>query len=71
MDTRRDLIVAVFCVLWLISNIVLIYITKNDSYVVYNNIGWIAIFTVITAFKCSSKKFRNWLLTPLKKLEKK
>lgn len=67
-DTYKDIFFACWCILWFILDMVLwkVYdFTLDDMQLV--NMIVIAVFTVITLVKLKSKKFYNWLHTPLKK----
>lgn len=67
-DNYKDVFFACWCIVWFIFDMVLWQVfdfTLTDMQLV--NMGVIAIFAVITLVKLKSKKFYNWLHTPLKK----
>ena len=69
MKTYRGLTVIIGCLLWLVGNL-LIWWKVDSLNVACNNFVWIGIFGILTILEYTNKKFRKWLLTPIKKSEK-
>ena len=67
MKTYRDLFFWSYCILWIINNCIVLFLTDDISYVNLTNLVMISVFSIITLIKCCSSKFNNWLSKPLKK----
>ena len=64
----KDIFFACYCIIWFVLDMLLWLVwdfTVDDIILV--NMGMIFIFYIITVVKMSSKRFYNWLHTPLKK----
>lgn len=66
MKTYRDLFFWCYCILWIINNCIVLFLTDDIGYVNITNLVMIGIFSVITIIRYCSKKFNNWLSKPLK-----
>lgn len=64
IDIYKDLVFWPIAILWLIGNIVETYYTGEAFFV---NMFYIMFMSVLILIKTFSKKFNNWLNTPLKK----
>lgn len=67
MKTYRDLFFWSYCILWIINNCIVLFLTDDIRNVNITNLVMIGIFSIITLVKCRSSKFNNWLNKPLKK----
>ena len=67
MKTYRDLFFWSYCILWIINNCIVLFLTDDIGYVNLTNLVMIGIFGIITFIKYRSSKFNNWLSKPLKK----
>ena len=67
MKTYRDLFFWSYCILWIINNCIVLFLTNEIGYVNLTNLVMIGIFGIITFIKCRSSKFDKWLSKPLKK----
>ena len=64
IDIYKDIIFWIIVVVWLTGNIVETYCTGEAFFV---NMFCIMFMSVLILIKTFSKKFNNWLNTPLKK----
>ena len=64
IDIYKDIIFWIIVVVWLTGNIVETYCTGEAVFV---NMFCILFMSVLILIKTFSKKFNNWLNTPLKK----
>lgn len=63
----KDIVFSCFCVIWFITDIVLWQIyefTLSDIQI--TNLVMIGLFGIITMVKYKSKRFNDWLNTPIK-----
>ena len=67
MKTYRDLIFWSYCILWIINNCIVLFLTDDIGNVNLTSLVMIGVFGIITFIKCRSSKFNNWLSKPLKK----
>lgn len=61
----KDVVFWSYAILWLVSNIVSFFITKDNFAVVATNCSFIVTMTIIVYIKIVSVKFNNWLNKPL------
>lgn len=67
MKTYRDLFFWSYCILWIINNCIVLFLTDDIGCVNITNWVMFGTFGIITLIKCRSSKFNNWLSKPLKK----
>lgn len=63
--TIKDVVFWSYASLWLISNCVSFFITKDDFAVTVTNYAFMFTMMIIVFVKTMSKKFNDWLNKPL------
>lgn len=61
----KDVVFWSYAILWLVSNIVSFFITKDNFAVVVTNYSFMVTMLIIVYIKTVSVKFNNWLNKPL------
>ena len=61
----KDVVFWSYAILWLVSNIVSFFITKDNFAVVATNYSFMITMMIIVYIKTVSVKFNNWLNKPL------
>lgn len=61
----KDVVFWSYAILWLVSNIVSFFITKDNFAVVVTNYSFMVTMLIIVYIKTVSIKFNNWLNKPL------
>ena len=57
----KDVVFWSYAILWLVSNIVSFFITKDDFAVTVTNYAFMVTMMIIVFVKTMSKKFNDWL----------
>ena len=61
----KDVVFWSYAIMWLVSNIVSFFITKDNFAVVVTNYSFMVTMLIIVYIKTVSVKFNNWLNKPL------
>lgn len=61
----KDVVFWSYAILWLVSNIVSFFITKDNFAVVVTNYSFMVTMLIIVYIKTVNVKFNNWLNKPL------
>lgn len=61
MKTKRDAVAWIYCIIWLITNLIIFIITRDPGDICMSTYSFIIIMLVIIYFDRTNTSFNKWL----------